>query len=310
MYRGRFAPSPTGPLHLGSLFTAAVSYLDCLQQGGQWLLRIDDIDPPRAMPGAAELIVKSLAALGFEWHGPVYYQSQRHDAYRSAAQQLAAANLTYPCGCSRANIAAHPDSHSGQRYPGTCRLGTATQPPWATRLRTSNLTVTFTDRFQGAQRNDLEASSGDYVIWRKDGLPAYHLANVVDDAWLKITHVVRGADLLESSAAHIHLQQKLSLAPVSYAHLPVLTGADGHKLSKQAGAAGVTAGAERASALWVLRALGLGPALHRDFGALDERDGPALQSLWAWAATHWDTGSLTGLAAVPVATFGPPPQMD
>jgi glutamyl-Q tRNA(Asp) synthetase len=310
MYRGRFAPSPTGPLHLGSLFTAAVSYLDCLQQGGQWLLRIDDIDPPRAMPGASDLIIKSLAALGFEWHGPVHYQSQRHDAYRAAVQQLEAANLAYPCGCSRADIRAHPDSNEGQRYPGTCRLGTATQLPWATRVRTTDLPVTFVDRLQGDQRHALAENPGDYVIWRKDRLPAYHLANVVDDAWLRITHVVRGADLLDSCATHIHLQQHLGLAPVSYAHLPVLTGTDGHKLSKQTGAAGIPPGAERASALWVLEALGLGTALHRDFGALDNSAGPPLQSLWAWAATHWNPGSLNGLIAIPISTFGAPPQMD
>ncbi len=309
MYRGRFAPSPTGPLHLGSLFTAAVSYLDCLQQDGHWLLRIDDIDPPRAMPGAADLIIQSLAALGFQWYGPVHYQSQRHDAYQSAAQQLEAADLTYPCGCSRADIAAHPESRQGQRYPGTCSAGTNKLPPWATRMRTKGTVATFVDRFQGPQRNPLAESTGDYVIWRKDGLPAYHLANVVDDAWLKITHVVRGADLLDSTAAHIHLQQELGLAQINYAHLPVLTGADGHKLSKQAGADGIPVGGERAAALWILGALGLTSSLHTDFGPVTDKDGPPLSDLWKWAATRWDSRSLIGPPAIPAATFGPPPQM-
>ena len=154
MYRGRFAPSPTGPLHLGSLFTAVVSYLDCLQNDGQWFLRIDDIDPPRAMPGAEDLIVRTLAGLGFEWQGPVHYQSARQDAYQAARDRLTAGGLTYPCGCSRRSIAADPRSNNGQRYPGTCRAGTSATPPWATRVRVDDAPITFVDRWQNSQEND------------------------------------------------------------------------------------------------------------------------------------------------------------
>lgn len=311
MYRGRFAPSPTGPLHLGSLFAAAVSYLVCLQEAGAWLLRVDDIDPPREIPGAADDIVARLDTLGFEWTGPVYYQSQRHAAYRAAVEHLDAQALTYPCVCSRAEISAHPDSLQGRRYPGTCRLGATSEGESALRVRCADdHEIDFDDAFQGPQKTPLGATMGDYVIWRKDGLPAYHLANVVDDDWLNITHVVRGADLLQSTAVHIHLQQQLELPAVRYAHVPVLLGTDGHKLSKQAGSPGIHKGMERSALLWVLEVLGLTAQLQTDFGPMNKGSGPALKSLWPWAATHWNRTALNNVSSLPADIFGPLPQID
>jgi glutamyl-Q tRNA(Asp) synthetase len=310
MYRGRFAPSPTGPLHLGSLFTAAVSYLTCLQQAGEWLLRIDDIDPPREMPGAADDIIQRLDKLGFEWSGPVYFQSRRHDAYRAAVAQLRSAGLIYRCVCSRAAIAAHPDSRQGQRYPGTCRKTPAGEAVAALRVRCPTDDIVFDDAFQGPQRTSLNTAPGDYVIWRKDGLPAYHLANVVDDAWLQITDVVRGADLIDSTAAHIHLGERLGHSPPNYGHLPVLVGNDGHKLSKQAGARGIAAGTESAAIIWTLTALGLATQLEADFGLARGQAGPTPNALWKWAAQHWDPAPLGGVHALPADTFGPMAQMD
>lgn len=228
-YIGRFAPSPTGPLHLGSLIAALASYCDARAAGGKWLLRMEDIDPPREMPGAADLILHQLEAYGFEWDGAVLFQHQRHDAYRAALQQLHTQGDIFWCCCSRTDLARLNTS----AYPGTCRHVTAARNPATIRLRVDDTLTRFNDRLCGPQEENLKNSSGDFVLRRRDGLFAYQLAVVVDDAFQNISHVVRGADLLDNTARQIILQEKLKLTTPDYLHLPLMLHSDGTKLSKQ-----------------------------------------------------------------------------
>ena len=238
MYTGRFAPSPTGPLHFGSLVAALASWLDARAAGGRWLVRIEDLDRPRVQPGAAALILRSLQALGLAWDGEVLYQSRREAHYRKALDGLGA--HTYWCGCSRREIA---DSSLGlaldgaRIYPGTCRGGLAPgKTRRALRVRVPEDPVAFVDRVQGPRLQALAREAGDFVLQRADGLFAYQLAVVVDDAEQGVTDVVRGADLLDSTARQIHLQRRLGLPTPRYLHVPVAIDARGEKLSKQAGA--------------------------------------------------------------------------
>jgi len=241
-YRGRFAPSPTGLLHLGSLFAALASYLRARSAGGQWLVRIEDIDPPREVAGAADGILRQLEAAGLHWDGPVVRQSERLEVYRQTALQLVHQGHAYRCACSRREIAAHPQSGAGgTRYPGTCRgRRLPAGPAQAVRVLSPAASICFEDGLQGLTCVNIEAISGDVVIWRKEDLPAYHLAVIVDDAWQGITEVVRGIDLLTQTAPHIHLQQLLGLPVPAYVHLPILTNAQGDKLSKQTRARALT----------------------------------------------------------------------
>ncbi len=235
MYTGRFAPSPTGPLHLGSLIAAAASWLDARAAGGRWLVRIEDLDRPRCLPGAADAILRALERLGLQWDGVVLYQSQRLEHYRAALQKLAP--HTYWCGCSRREIA---DSSLGLAvdgahiYPGTCRGGAARKR--ALRVRTTKEPIAFVDRVQGRGEQVLERDIGDFVLYRADGLFAYQLAVVLDDAAQGVTDVVRGADLLDSTPRQIYLQRLLDLPTPRYLHVPVALDAAGAKLSKQTGA--------------------------------------------------------------------------
>jgi glutamyl-Q tRNA(Asp) synthetase len=235
-YRGRFAPSPTGPLHFGSLVAAVGSWLDARAQGGEWLLRMEDLDTPRVVPGAADEILRTLEALGLTWDGPVVYQSRRHGAYHAALHELKQAHRAYPCACSRKEIA---DSGiagiEGYVYPGTCRDGLpAGRAARAWRLDTrASGTIGFDDAVQGRVGHNVEHAIGDFVLYRADGLYAYQLAVVVDDAEQGITDVVRGADLIDSTPRQIHVQRQLGLPTPRYAHLPVAVNAAGEKLSKQ-----------------------------------------------------------------------------
>ena len=234
-YRGRFAPSPTGPLHFGSLVAAIGSYLDAKHHNGTWLVRMEDLDVPRCIPGAADDILHTLEAFGLHWDEPVIYQSQRTGAYEDALQQLQALGAVYPCCCTRKEIA---DSAlhgiDGQIYPGPCRNGVpAGREGRAWRLRTDDQPVEFDDALQGHLSQRLESEIGDFVVKRADGLFAYQLAVVVDDAFQGITHVVRGTDLLYSTPRQIYLQHLLGLPATAYLHLPIAVNARGEKLGKQ-----------------------------------------------------------------------------
>lgn len=241
-YRGRFAPSPTGPLHFGSLVAAVGSYLDAKAHDGEWLLRIEDLDPPRETAGAARQIIDALARFGFSRDGDIAFQSARHAGYREAFERLQHAGLVYPCACTRKEIAdsvLHPGAQAARpaSYPGTCRNGLpAGKTARAWRIRVPDSIIAFDDRRLGSVSQNLAHDAGDFVLLRADGLWAYQLAVVVDDAGQGITHVVRGEDLLESTPRQIFLQQCLGYATPRYLHLPVVVNAKGEKLSKQTGA--------------------------------------------------------------------------
>lgn len=213
--RGRFAPSPSGPLHFGSLVAALGSFLAARSRGGQWFVRIEDVDTPRSLPGAADHILRVLERFGLTWDGSVLYQSQRTDYYQAALEQLETVGLVYPCTCSRRDIAQHLNGDSGELiYPGTCRNGTSrTDREPALRIRTGIRPIRLIDGIQGVYQQCLESQVGDFVVRRTDGLFAYHLAVVVDDAEQAITHVMRGSDLLSSTPRQIYLQRCLGLPP-------------------------------------------------------------------------------------------------
>ena len=247
-YVGRFAPSPTGLLHAGSLVAALASWLDARAHQGRWLVRIEDVDTPRCIPGAGEQILNQLARCGLVPDGPVLWQSQRGEIYQQALDQLIAQGLAYPCGCSRKDIEAAQTSpterHHAQVYPGTCRAGLNGKPARAWRLNVQAVrkarglpaVTRWTDRRLGEQAEDVEKEVGDFVLRRADGLWAYQLAVVVDDAAQGITDVVRGEDLADNTARQIMLQQALGLPTPRYMHTPLVLGANGEKLSKQNGA--------------------------------------------------------------------------
>ena len=242
-YVGRFAPSPTGPLHAGSLVAALASWLDARAHDGRWLVRIEDVDRPRCVPGAEALILEQLERCALVADAAPLRQSQRGAHYQAALDTLVAAGRAYPCGCTRRDIeqawraqgVAKP-RHGELVYPGTCRGGLNGRPPRAWRLRTDGAAVEWHDRRLGTQRQDVEAEVGDFVLRRADGLWAYQLAVVVDDAAQGVTHVVRGEDLADNTPRQILLQRALGLPTPSYLHTPLVHGADGEKLSKQNGA--------------------------------------------------------------------------
>ena len=242
---GRFAPSPTGPLHAGSLVAALASWLDARAHGGRWLVRIEDVDAPRCLPGMDRLILQQLAACGLFPDEPPLYQSARGEAYQAALDTLRNAGWAYECGCSRSDIdaalaaAGRPRArHQQAVYPGTCRGGLHGKPARAVRLHTGRAAaaVEWVDRRLGPMAQDVQREVGDFVLKRGDGLWAYQLAVVVDDAWQQVSQVVRGTDLADNTARQILLQRALGLPTPSYLHVPLVLGADGHKLSKQNGA--------------------------------------------------------------------------
>src|SRR5512138_2915766 len=266
-YVGRFAPSPTGPLHAGSLVAAMASWLDARAHEGRWLLRMEDLDRPRNVPGAAEDILATLARLGFVADGPVVWQSRRQAAYEEAFQRLRAAGHVYGCACTRREIAqalaaagVRAHRHVEPVYPGTCRNGL---PPGraarAWRARVDPRPVRWTDRADGIERTEsLPESCGDFVLLRADGVWAYQLAVVVDDGAAGVTDVVRGADLASSTARQVRLQEWLGLPTPRYFHVPVVVGDDGEKLSKQNGARPLDPDAPLAELAAAARHLGLG----------------------------------------------------
>lgn len=282
-YRGRFAPSPTGPLHFGSLVAALGSYLDARTHGGEWLVRIEDVDMPRTVRGAADGILRTLEALGFEWDGEVVVQSRRLDFYHGALVRLQLEGDVYPCACTRSEIAAATRRMAvdgGLLYPGTCRGGLADgMAARAWRLRVPDHELSFVDRIQGEVRQNLERDVGDFVLLRADGQYAYQLAVVVDDALQGVNAVVRGVDLLDSTARQLWLQQRLGVPSPSYAHLPVVVNAAGEKLSKQTKAAAVDAAGGSEVLAAALRFLG--HPVPPEVGALPVAD------FWRWAVSAW-----------------------
>ncbi len=286
-YVGRFAPSPTGPLHFGSLVAAVASYLEAKTHHGKWLLRIEDIDTPRVQTGAADNIISTLDAFGFEWDGDILYQSQRNNAYLNAFNLLKNKQLIYPCTCTRKEIA---DSSTqtgieGVIYPGTC-LKNPIKPnaPIAWRIKTQHKVISFNDAIQGNITQNLKLDIADFVLKRADHLFTYQLVVVVDDAEQGITHVVRGADLLNSTPRQIYLQTLLDYNTPSYTHIPIATDATGQKLSKQSLAKQLDA-TEASTALF--------KALH----FLNQTPPPELMheniaTIWQWALAHWDTAHI------------------
>jgi len=276
---GRFAPSPTGDLHFGSLVAAVASYLQAKSAGGQWLIRVEDIDPPREVPGSADRILDDLQRFGMQPDQPVLYQSNRSDAYELAITDLLDQGHAYWCGCSRAELPA-----SGV-YPGTCSNGLPKgKSPRSVRLRVNDVAVSFTDLVQGHVEENLRESVGDFVIRRADRLAAYQLAVVVDDAFQGVTEVVRGSDLLDSTARQIHLQNCLGLATPVYAHHPVAVGSDGTKLSKRFGSDPVASSPPAQVLEIALRFLGQ-PC----------PEGLSDKELWTWALSNWRLSRIPSL---------------
>jgi glutamyl-Q tRNA(Asp) synthetase len=280
-YRGRFAPSPTGPLHFGSLVAAVGSYLEARSRNGEWLVRIENLDPSREIPGASTEILSTLEIFGMEWDSEVVYQSRRKEAYQAALALLKSRNLIYPCACSRKEIA---DSSiigiDGPVYPGICRDNLPdTARAQALRVRTGNNLIEIEDGLRGLIRQRLESDIGDFVLRRADGIFAYQLAVVVDDAEQGVTHVVRGKDLLNSTPRQVHLQQLLGYSTPAYMHLPVVVNTQGEKLSKQTHAAPVTTVHPVSQLMMVVRFLGQKPPAE-----LIESN---VVSFWKWAIKNW-----------------------
>ncbi len=281
MVRGRFAPSPTGPLHFGSLVAAVASYLEAKAHQGEWLVRMEDLDTPREVPGAADAILNALEDFGFEWSGSVMHQSQRQDAYVEALENLQKQALVYPCSCSRKEIAdSAMHGIDGLVYPGTCRNGLALgKQARAWRMKVEDRPIAFDDAIQGANSHNLSRDIGDFVLKRADGIYAYQLAVVVDDAEQGITHVVRGADLLDSTPRQIYLQQKLKLGTPNYAHIPVVTNWQSEKISKQTLAKPIDTRLATLQLFEALCFLGQQPPLIIKNATPDE--------VWRWAMENW-----------------------
>ena len=279
-YRGRFAPSPTGELHLGTLLAAVGSYLQARSQQGEWLMRIEDVDTTRSVEGAADALLRALESFGFEWDGEEVYQSQRTEFYQSALDILSKKDLIYPCTCSRKKLA-----DEGLVYAGHCRhRHLPLNEEHALRLRIEDRITGFDDQVIGKYQQQLASECGDFVIKRKDGLFAYQLAVVVDDAEQGINEVVRGVDLLDSTPRQIYLQQQLDYTQPDYLHLPLLIDDSGHKLGKSTGAAALELSQPVSSLYSTLELLGQKPPaeLSRD----------SLSQLWLWAIEHWNINTI------------------
>lgn len=263
-YTGRFAPSPTGPLHAGSLVAALASWLDAKAHGGRWLIRIEDVDTTRCRPGLDQHILQQLSNCGMNPDATPVWQTDRGALYQQALEQLVAKGLTYPCACSRQDIEAEMNRlgrnrsrHGELIYPGTCRNGLQGRDGRAWRLRTGNEIIYWSDRRLGAQQQSVSTEVGDFILKRADGCFAYQLAVVVDDAAQGVTHVVRGEDLTDNTARQITLQRALGLPPPRYLHTPLVLGTNGEKLSKQNGAQALDTSDPLAALNTAARALGL-----------------------------------------------------
>ena len=296
-YRGRFAPTPSGPLHFGSLIAAVGSYLEARTRHGQWLLRLEDLDPPRERPGAADAILATLERLEMHWDGPVLRQSTRTDAYDLALDRLAAAGLTFRCACSRALLAGLPQNR--RRDPGDelfhprgCLVPTVASADTACRFKAPDRGIVFMDRVQGRQATNVASSVGDFVLRRRDGWYAYQLAVVVDDAAQGVNDVVRGADLLASTSRQILLQEALGLPRLTYMHLPLAVDESGLKLSKSDDAPALSRESPAAQVVAALEFLRQSPPEGLGRAAPGE--------VWQWATANWRPERFEGM------TQGPP----
>ena len=292
-YRGRFAPSPTGPLHFGSLLAAISSYAQARQQQGKWLVRIEDVDLPRCDSNSTSLILKALEAYGMHWDEDITYQSQRNEYYEAALDLLTTQNDTYGCACTRKEIRkAITDSEPTSIYPGTCRNGIAKgKTERSTRMRTNNNEVSFNDAVQGHFSQCLTRDVGDFIIKRAGGLFAYQLAVVVDDALQNITEVVRGSDMLDSTPRQIYLQQHLNYATPDYMHIPLATHPDGHKLSKQTMASAIALDDPRPT---LIKALNF---LKQDVP--NELRDTNVEAIWEWVIENWSAKNIPAALSLP-----------
>lgn len=293
-YIGRFAPSPTGPLHFGSLIAAVGSYLQARHQQGQWLLRMEDVDQPRCSEVAAAQILYTLEGYGFEWDGEVVYQSQRDSIYREFVETLRQHEHLYVCDCSRREIEQRitTEQLTPGIYPGTCRIRyRPDRPQTALRLRVEAGETGFVDAIQGPLSQQLQQQVGDFVLRRADGLYAYQLAVVVDDALQGITEVVRGCDLLDNTPRQIYLQGLLDLPTPGYAHLPIVVNRDGQKLSKQTYAPALALSRPQQSLYKVLQFLGQQPPAELTDARLTE--------LWSWATDNWQLSRVPRITKQP-----------
>ncbi|MBB3104943.1 tRNA glutamyl-Q(34) synthetase GluQRS [Azomonas macrocytogenes] len=273
-YIGRFAPTPSGYLHFGSLVAALASFLDARAAGGSWLVRMEDLDPPREVPGAQDAILHTLEGYGLEWDGEVVRQSSRQAQYAQAIEYLLEQGLAYPCACSRRQLKAYPGP-----YPGFCREAGRDRQNAAIRVRAPHLYYRFTDRVQGEYTQQLGQDVGDFIICRRDGLLAYQLAVVLDDAWQGVTDIVRGADLLDSTPRQLYLQELMGLLHPRYLHVPLIIQPDGHKLGKSYRSPPLRPEEAAPLLLRALRTLGQQPPaeLHQALPA----------DILAWAISHW-----------------------
>lgn len=282
-YRGRFAPSPTGPLHFGSLVAAVGSYLEAKSHHGEWLLRIEDLDPPRTMAGAADEILHALEAHQLYWDHAALYQGERDHHYQQALEQLSEKGVLFGCSCSRNSLKGE------STYPGHCHYAQHTLHQHAVRIHTTAQSIHFDDQWQTDQQWNLSTEVGDFIIRRADGLFSYQLAVVVDDHLQGITHIVRGSDLLDSTPRQIYLQQQLGYSTPEYGHLPVATAANGQKLSKQNLATPLDLQNAVENLKHALRFLGHTPP------PIDQ-----LEPLWEWALTHWSPHRVPQQMTIPV----------
>ena len=285
-YRGRFAPSPTGSLHLGSLYTALASFLQARSQQGQWLIRIDDLDTPRNVAGAASEILKTLETFELFWDEQVFYQSQHLETYQSFIAQLSKQQQVYPCICSRKTLAEFQKNSTV--YPNFCRSKTSIpSEPYALRLKTESINISFTDFLQGVVCHNIAEQDGDFIIKRKDEIIAYQFAVVIDDYQQRITEVVRGFDLLECTPQQIYLHQVLGLQPPAYLHVPILTDQHAQKLSKQSYAQAVDMRNPAATLLYLLTLLRQHPPLELQYASITE--------LLNWAIANWQANALKAI---------------
>lgn len=288
-YRGRFAPSPTGSLHFGSLIAASAAYLDAKANQGEFIIRIEDLDPAREIAGSDKLILKTLEQFGFEWNEPVAYQSKRTDIYQSYLDKLNAKRLIYRCQCSRRQLRAEAQfGPLGMIYPNHCRqVNVAATNRHAIRLKVCDSTITINDQVFGQISQNLLTDLGDFIIRRSDGNFAYQFAVVIDDALQQISHVVRGSDLLDSTPRQVYIQQCLSLPRPNYLHVPTATDNQRTKLSKQTGATAISSKQANKQLVQVLEFLGQAPPSELEKSSLDD--------IWHWAIHNWQPKSIPKL---------------